>query len=148
MRVDFVLLSINISEKRGMRKHPVESTRLVENHGLEGDAHAGEWPRQVSLLAEEEVERARLRAEARGASFDYYTENLTTRGIELSTLPIGTRLHIGDAVLEITQIGKEEASHYTLEENPREYVNSRRGVFARVLEGGTVTLQTRCHCLL
>jgi len=146
MRETFTILSINVSTRRGTRKHPVQSARLVTNHGVEGDAHAGDWPRQVSLLAEEEVKRAGRLDEGRGASFDYYTENFTTLGVELAELPIGTRLHLGDAVLEITQIGKteEEASHYSLSENPREYVNSHRGVFARVLSGGTVTRESPC----
>jgi MOSC domain-containing protein YiiM len=146
MSTGFTILSINISEKRGVHKHPVSSALLVENYGVEGDAHAGDWPRQVSLLAAEEVKRAQRLEQTRGASFDYYTENFTTRGVDLAELPVGTQLHLGEAVLEITRIGKkpEEAAHYSPSKNPREYVNSRRGVFARVLKGGTVTPQTRC----
>ena len=128
-----------------MRKNPIRHARLVADHGLEGDAHAGRWARQISLLADEEVERMRSGKGARGLDFDYHTENITTRGADLASLPVGTHLHLGETVLEVTQIGKGETQGYTLASHPREYVNIRRGVFARVLRGGEIHCESECY---
>jgi MOSC domain-containing protein YiiM len=142
MRHKFVILSINISQKRGVRKKPAGRATLKEDHGVVGDGHAGRWHRQVSLLAAEDVEKTKEGHP--NLCFDYYTENITTRGVDLSSLPVGTRLYIGDAVLEITQIGKEEQHDHSLEEYPREWVNIRKGVFARVLRGAKIDIHSPC----
>ena len=94
-----------ISENKGERKKPVASVELRENHGIVGDAHAGEWHRQVSLLASESIDKMRTL----GLDVDSgdFAENLTTSGIDLVSLPVGSRLQIGNTVLEVTQIGKE-----------------------------------------
>ena len=126
-----------------MHKKPVGSATLVKDHGVAGDGHAGPWHRQVSLLASEDVERAvSVHPEL---NFNYHTENITTREIDLSALPVGTRLYIGEAVLEITQIGKEGQHHYTIEDHPREYVNIRKGVFAKVVVGGDISCSSPCR---
>jgi len=137
MTTEFYILSINVSKKRGVHKKPVGSATLVKDHGVAGDGHAGPWHRQVSLLASEDVKMAA--SVHRELDFNYHTENITTRGVDLSSLPVGTRLYIGDAVLEITQIGKEEQHYYTIEDHPREYVNIRKGVFTKVVVGGDIS---------
>jgi len=142
MTTEFCILSINVSKKRGVHKKPVGSATLVKDHGVEGDGHAGPWHRQVSLLAIEEVEKAE--SVHAGLDFNYHTENITTRGVDLSSLPVGTRLCLGDAVLEITQIGKEDQHDYTINDHPREYINIRRGVFAKVLKEGDISCDTLC----
>ena len=146
MATGFTILSINVSKKKGTRKKPVKKTTLIKDHGIEGDGHAGPWHRQVSLLASEDVERVRLLHQ--DLDFDYHTENITTRGVDLSALPVGTRLYIGEAVLEITQVGKNEGYHHAIEEQPREYVNRRKGVFAKVVEGGDISSSSPCRYAL
>src|SRR5690242_492119 len=97
--------AVCISKNKGERKTPVPTVTLLPNHGIEGDAHAGEWHRQVSLLALESIEKM----QRLGLSVDAgdFAENITTKGIDLVSLPIGTRLALGEAILEVTQIGKE-----------------------------------------
>ena len=138
----FEILSVNLSKEKGVHKEPVKKAVLKEEHGLIGDGHAGPWHRQVSLLAIEDVEA--ISSTHGGLDFDYRTENITTRGVDLSMLPVGTVLHLGDAVLEITQIGKEDQHDYTITDHPREWVNIRKGVFARVIAGGEITAGTSC----
>jgi len=142
MKRNFEILSINISREKGVHKKPVESAILKEAYGLAGDGHAGPWHRQVSLLAAEDVEA--VASGYRGLDFEYHTENITTRGVDLSSLPVGTRLHLGDVVLEITQIGKEDQHDYTINDHPREYVNIRKGVFAKVVAGGEISRDSSC----
>ena len=97
--------AVCVSEKRGTMKHPVERIEVRPHHGIVGDAHAGDWHRQISLLADESVEK--MRQVFPDIPVGAFAENILTAGIELRTLPIGTRLAVGDALLEITQIGKE-----------------------------------------
>lgn len=99
------VLAVCISEKKGTVKHPVPEIQLKIDHGIVGDAHAGNWHRQVSLLADESVEPMRQRFPdiPTGA----FAENILTRGIALSTLPVGTKLRVGQVLLQVTQIGKE-----------------------------------------
>ncbi|MGI6722464.1 MAG: MOSC domain-containing protein [Anaerovoracaceae bacterium] len=131
------VVAVCISEKKGEQKHPVDQAVLKENYGIEGDAHAGKWHRQVSLLGDESVDKLRDVIDIPlppGA----FAENILTRGIELFTLPIGTRLQIGEAIGEVTQIGKE--CHYgcAIREIAGDCVMPREGIFVRVLKGGTV----------
>jgi cyclic pyranopterin phosphate synthase len=142
-RGPFTILSINVSERTGCRKTPVERAVLREGHGIVGDAHAGTWHRQVSLLAEEDIDGMRGRGIEIG--FGDFAENITTRGVDLGTLPVGTRISMGDALLEITQIGKECHNDCAIFKAVGDCVMPRRGVFARVLRGGEVSSESVCH---
>ena len=132
----FSVVSINISDAKGVKKRPVSSARLVVDHGIEGDAHAGNWHRQVSLLAREDID-AMIAA---GASVDNgdFAENITTLGIDLPALPIGTLLKIGGAELRVTQIGKECHARCAIFKQVGYCVMPRRGIFARVVNGGVI----------
>ena len=131
------VLSVNISEKKGTPKKQVDPGVLIENYGLEGDAHAGKWHRQVSLLAKESIEKAK-NGPTNGLCHGVFAENITTEGIELYTLPVGTRLQVGECILEISQIGKECHEGCAISKLVGQCVMPREGVFAVVLKGGTV----------
>ena len=130
------VLGICISERRGTQKKEVEEAVLKENWGIEGDAHAGNWHRQVSLLSFEKIEDFR----AKGADVDFgaFGENLIVEGYNLRKLPVGTRFHIGEAVLELTQIGKECHSHCEIYKKMGDCIMPREGVFAEVVKGGRI----------
>lgn len=130
------IIAICISEQKGTQKHEVEQANLIEDWGIEHDAHAGKWHRQVSLLALEKIEAFR----ARGAQVDFgaFGENLIVEGFDLRTLPLGTRFRIGDALLELTQIGKKCHSHCEIYKVVGDCIMPREGVFTKVLKGGTV----------
>ncbi len=132
----FEVLSVNISEKKGEIKVPKDFITLKENWGIVGDAHAGDWHRQVSLLAEEDIDI--MREKGAELNFGDFAENITTRGIELHTIPIGTVLEIGDARLELTQIGKECHKGCAIRDKVGDCIMPRRGIFAKVLKGGEV----------
>ena len=132
----FQVISVNVSKKTGDKKTPVPSITLREGHGVEGDAHAGDWHRQVSLLAEEDVDIMREKGiELNPGDF---AENITTRGIDLASLPVGTRLTVGDALLEVTQIGKKCHKGCAIMKQVGECIMPKRGIFARVLKGGLI----------
>ncbi len=143
MRRSFSLLSINVSRRVGVRKAPVPRATLKENHGIVGDAHAGDWHRQVSLLADEDI--AAMRGRGIEIGFGDFAENFTTRGIDLRSVPVGARLAIGEAVLEVTQIGKQCHRDCAILRAVGECVMPRRGVFARVVRGGEIDRESRCH---
>ncbi len=128
------LLAVCISKNKGERKTPVAQVELRLNHGIVGDAHAGNWHRQVSLLAKESIDKMR----ALGLDVDNgdFAENLTTEGIELPKLPIGTRLQIGESLLEITQIGKECHNRCAIFYQAGDCVMPKEGVFAKVIKEG------------
>jgi len=128
--------AVCLSEKRGTSKHEVDSVELRVEWGVVGDAHAGNWHRQVALLAWESIEKALQRGLDVGAGS--FAENITTLGLELPTLPIGTLLRVGPALLQVTQIGKEPHEHDVIHELVGDSVIPREGIFCRVLEGGTV----------
>ena len=130
------LIAICTSEKKGTQKEPVESAVLKEDHGLVGDAHAGNWHRQVSLLGLEKIEAFR----EKGADVDFgaFGENLIIEGFDFRNLPVGTRFAIGDALLEMTQIGKECHSHCAIFHMVGDCIMPREGVFAKVLRGGQI----------
>jgi MOSC domain-containing protein YiiM len=140
---EFSILSINISARTGTRKTPVGRAVLRAGHGIVGDAHAGDWHRQVSLLAEEDIEGMRGRGIEIG--FGDFAENITTRGIDLGSLPVGTKLGIGPALLVVTQIGKECHGGCAISRIVGDCVMPRRGVFARVIRGGEVDHESRCY---
>ncbi|MCK4548628.1 MAG: MOSC domain-containing protein [Candidatus Krumholzibacteria bacterium] len=137
MKKSFEILSLNISKEKGTAKSPVPRLVLVADQGIEGDAHAGPGNRQVSLLADEDIDT--MRAKLDSLMPGDFAENITTRGIDLPSLPVGTRFTIGDTVLEISQIGKECHSGCAIREKTGDCVMPRRGVFARVVEGGEIT---------
>ena len=132
------VISINISQKKGTPKTKVDPGTLIEDFGFEGDAHAGKWHRQVSLLAKESIEKA-ADGPTNGLCHGVFAENITTEGIELHTLPVGTRLKVGnDAVIEITQIGKECHDGCAIRELVGKCIMPKEGVFGRVIKGGQV----------
>ena len=133
----FEIVSLNISEGKGEPKVAVPKAVLKQNHGIEGDAHAGDWHRQVSLLAVEDIERMRVKLPSlRPGDF---AENITTRGVDLPSLPVGTRLSIGPVELEVTQIGKACHKGCAILEQTGECVMPKRGIFVKVLRGGEIT---------
>ncbi len=129
------IVSVNISEKKGTIKHPVESIQLRIGLGIEGDAHAGDWHRQVSLLDLSSFDKMSNKATVE-LKPGIFAENITTEGIDLWSLPIGTKLEIGDALLEITQIGKECHRHCQVFRQVGDCVMPREGIFAVVLREG------------
>jgi MOSC domain-containing protein YiiM len=129
------ILSVNVGQEVGSKKRPVDRCLMVADFGITGDAHAGSEIRQVSLLAEESVEKIRHKGLA--VTFGDFAENLTTEGIDLLSLPIGTRLRIGtDILLEITQIGKVCHDRCRIFHEVGDCVMPREGIFARVISGG------------
>lgn len=130
------VIAVCISEKKGIAKRPAAAALLIEGHGLEKDAHAGNWHRQVSLLSLEKIEDFKKR----GATVAYgdFGENLVVSGIDFVTLPVGTRLTVGDALLEISQIGKECHTRCSIYYSMGECIMPTQGVFATVLHGGMV----------
>ncbi len=136
MKTSGKVVAVCTSEKKGTLKEKRDSVRLVKDHGIDGDAHAGSWHRQVSLLSAESIDA--FRAKGADVSYGAFGENIITEGLDLSSLPVGTRLRTGDAVLELTQIGKECHTSCAIREQTGDCIMPREGVFTRVLEGGTV----------
>ena len=131
--------SIAISKKKGTPKTCIDEALLIANHGLEGDAHAGEWHRQVSFLSTERIEEAR--GKGLSVSFGDFAENIATTGIDWKTLPIGTRVSLGkDVLVEITQIGKECIRKCAIYYKTGDCIMPREGVFAKVIQGGTIEI--------
>ena len=131
------VLSINISEKKGTPKTKINPGVLIADFGFEGDAHAGKWHRQVSLLAKESIEKSKG-LPSDGLCHGVFAENITTEGIELFTIPIGTQLKIGECIIEISQIGKECHDGCAIKKLVGQCVMPREGIFARVIKGGKV----------
>ena len=136
----FEIVSLNVSENRGGRKRPVDRAVFREGYGIEGDSHAGSSERQVSLLGMEDIEYMKSRLDSLGPGD--FAENITTKGIELYSLPLGTKLSIGDVVLVVTRIGKDCPGGCSILDAVGECVMPERGVFANVLESGEVTVGT------
>lgn len=131
------VLAVCTSAHKGMRKKDVGEGTLIVDFGFEGDAHAANWHRQVSLLSMESIER--MRAQGADVKPGDFAENLTTDGIDLVNLPVGTKLKIGEtAIGEITQIGKECHTKCAIFYLAGDCVMPKEGVFMRVLEGGVV----------
>lgn len=133
------IVSVNISEKKGEKKRNIDRCTLLAGHGLELDAHAGPWHRQVSLLAAESIDKIKkLGIDVKSGDF---AENITTEGIELFTLPVGTRMRVGEHVLmKITQIGKECHARCAIFQQVGDCVMPREGIFAEVLTGGEIRI--------
>jgi MOSC domain-containing protein YiiM len=130
------VLAVCISENKGERKKPVPSVELRVNHGIVGDAHAGEWHRQVSLLAQESIDK--MRALGLDVNAGDFAENITTTGVDLVTLPVGSRLAIGETVLEVTQIGKECHTRCAIFYQAGDCVMPKEGIFAKVISAGVI----------
>ncbi|NLM03813.1 MAG: MOSC domain-containing protein [Clostridiales bacterium] len=131
------VVAINVSKKKGQVKDSVEKAVFIENYGIEGDAHAGDWHRQVSLLATESADKIRAQGltEIRDGIF---AENITTEGIQLYDLKVGTRLKIGETIHEVTQIGKECHDRCNIYHTVGDCVMPREGIFTKIIKGGTV----------
>lgn len=132
------VVSINISEKKGTIKIPIEKGYFRVNHGLEGDAHAGNWHRQISLLTQESIDKMKAMG-IWDLVAGKFAENITTEGIQLYTLSVGTILKVGDEViLKITQIGKKCHEACEIRKITGDCIMPREGVFAKVIKGGYI----------
>ena len=131
------VVSVNISERKGTLKKPVSQIELKLRHGIVGDAHAGDWHRQISLLAEESVDTMRAISSI-PLDAGVFAENINTVGIDLKHLPIGTHLRIGEAEVEVTQIGKECHNDCAIKKAVGKCVMPTEGIFAVVVKEGTV----------
>ncbi|MFC1822753.1 MOSC domain-containing protein [Thermodesulfobacteriota bacterium] len=131
------IVSISISKKKGTRKDIVDEAVLVPDHGLEGDAHAGPWHRQVSFLASESIDR--VRSQGLDVTFGDFAENVATTGIDWVNVPVGTRFNLGDSVVvEITQIGKECHNKCAIYYLAGDCIMPKEGVFGKVIQGGRI----------
>ena len=131
------VLAVNISEEKGTKKTNVGSCTLLKDFGLKGDAHGGPWHRQVSLLANESVEK--MKAKGLEVGYGDFAENITTEGIDLVHLPIGTEIRIGNSiVLRVTQIGKECHERCAIYYQAGDCVMPKEGIFAEVISEGEV----------
>jgi MOSC domain-containing protein YiiM len=131
------IVSIAISKKKGTRKTVTDEAVLVVNHGLQDDGHAGDWHRQVSFLSSESIAAAKARGLDVG--FGDFAENIATAGIDWRTVPIGTRLRLGDeALVEVTQIGKECHNKCAIYYKAGDCIMPKEGIFAKVLKGGII----------
>ena len=135
MNEQAIIKAVCISEKKGQQKHPVEVISLKPHHGIEGDAHAADWHRQVSLLAKESVDRMQEKVSIPLLP-GCFAENVLCEGMTLTSLPIGTKLQIGSAVCEVTQIGKECHADCAIRRQAGDCVMPREGIFVKVLEEG------------
>ena len=131
------IMAVNISEKRGTQKVNVHTVKLIENYGLENDAHAGNWHRQVSLLSYEKIEE--FKAKGAPVQDGAFGENLVISGFDFKTLPIGTKFKCNDVILELTQVGKECHAHCAIYHAMGDCIMPREGVFARVIHGGVIS---------
>jgi MOSC domain-containing protein YiiM len=131
------ILAVNISEKKGVVKTPIDKGYFIEDHGLDGDAHAGKWIRQVSLLAQESVDKM-IAQVAVDLCVGAFAENLTTEGIVLYELPVGTKLKIGETEMEVTQIGKKCHVGCEIKKLVGDCIMPKEGIFTKVLKSGWI----------
>lgn len=130
------VVAVCTSETKGVPKKPVPAVEVTAGRGIEGDAHAADWHRQVSLLGIESIEK--MRRLGASVSPGDFAENVTTSGIALLSLPIGARIEVGEVLLEVTQIGKECHARCAIYRQVGDCVMPREGIFARVLRGGSI----------
>jgi len=131
------IVSIAISKKKGTRKGQIDKATLIQNHGLEGDAHAGPWHRQVSFLASESIEASKRKGF--DVTFGDYAENIATSGISWQKVPVGTLIHLGkSAIVKITQIGKECHKKCAIYYLSGDCIMPKEGIFGRVIKGGKI----------
>lgn len=145
MKVAGRVVSINVSERKTVRKKPVEKVRVEKDYGIVGDAHAGDWHRQVSFLALESIEK--MRAKGLKVGPGDFAENVTTEGIDLLSLPVGSRFQIGSAVFEVTQHGKECHTRCAIFYQAGDCIMPREGIFARVLKSGEICVGDSIYLL-
>jgi len=131
------VLSINISDKKGVIKTPIEEGNFIEEHGLDNDAHAGKWHRQISLLAQESIDKM-IKMGVSDLTAGKFAENITTEGIILYEVPVGTRLKIGETIQEVTQIGKECHKGCAIKDKVGTCIMPTEGIFTRIIKGGIV----------
>lgn len=131
------VLAVNISEKKGVIKHPIDKGFFKADYGLEGDAHAGKWHRQVSLLGMESIDKMK-QSGVKGLCSGKFAENLTTEGIILYELPVGSKLRIGEVLMEVTQIGKECHLGCEIRNLIGDCIMPREGIFTRILTEGWI----------
>lgn len=131
------IVAISISEKKGQRKHNIPEAELITDFGMKGDAHAGKWHRQISLLGIASIEL--MKAKGAPVAPGDFAENITVEGLVLYELPIGTKLIVGDGIeLEVTQIGKECHSGCEIQKLVGSCIMPTQGIFARVIKGGMI----------
>lgn len=133
------VVSLNISEKKGVVKVPVDSVEIKIDHGIVGDAHAANWHRQISLLAKESIDKM-INKGFDHLKFGDFAENITTEGIEVFTLPVGTRLSIGECEVEVTQIGKKCHGGCEIKKTTGDCVMPREGIFVKVIKEGIIKI--------
>lgn len=135
--MDGKVVSINISDKKGVRKKPVTEAEIVTDFGIEGDAHASQnWHRQISLLAVESIKK--MQALGLKVNPGDFAENITTEGIDLLGLPVGTKMSIGNVAVEVSQIGKECHTRCSIYYQAGDCVMPKEGIFVKVLKGGKI----------
>jgi MOSC domain-containing protein YiiM len=131
------ITSMAVSKKKGTRKKTVDEALLIQDHGIEGDAHAGPWHRQVSFLATESIEK--VRNQGLDVTFGDFAENIATSGIECHKIPLGTQIRLRDsALVEVSQIGKDYHTRCAIYYLAGECIMPKEGIFARVLKGGKI----------
>lgn len=134
------VIAINISDKKGVIKTSIDEGIFIEDYGLNGDAHAGKWHRQVSLLDKKSIDKMTAMG-VTGLVPGKFAENITTEGITLYKLPVGTKLKIGDTIHEVTQIGKECHKGCAIKNQVGKCIMPTEGIFTRVLKGGVIKPQ-------
>lgn len=135
------VIAVNISEKKGVVKTPIQEGNFIEDFGLENDAHAGKWHRQVSLLGKESIEKMENLLKKYGKAencLGIFAENITTEGLILYELPVGTKLKIGSTLHEVTQIGKECHHGCEIKKLVGNCIMPVEGIFTKVLKGGVI----------
>jgi len=139
------VMAVCKSEKKGTKKQNVKQAVFKVNHGMVGDAHAGNWHRQVSLLSYDKVQAFR----AQGAKVDHgdFGENLVVAGVDFKTLPVGTKLKCNDVEMEVTQIGKECHTHCEIYKTMGDCIMPREGVFVKILHEGTISVDDHLYVL-
>ncbi|PKM96420.1 MAG: MOSC domain-containing protein [Firmicutes bacterium HGW-Firmicutes-1] len=140
------VIAVNISKEKGVIKESIPEGYFQEDHGLVGDAHAGKWHRQVSLLAQESIDKM-TRIGIEGLCSGKFAENITTEGLILHELEVGTRLQIGNTIQEISQIGKECHSGCAIKVQVGQCIMPKEGVFTRVIQSGEIKVGDSIYSL-
>lgn len=131
------IVSINISSKKGVIKKPISKAKLKINYGIVGDAHAGNWHRQISILAKESIQKIKDKG-FDNLKFGDFAENITTEGIKVHNLPIGTKLKLGECEVEVTQIGKKCHNGCVIKQTVGDCVMPKEGIFVKVIKEGII----------
>lgn len=137
---------INISKVKGVIKEPIRIGHFIVDHGLEGDAHAGNWHRQVSLLAQESIDKMTDRA-IKGLCSGKFAENITTSGVILHELPVGSKLKIGETIQEVSQIGKECHTGCAIRVQVGQCIMPKEGIFTKVLSSGNINVGDKIYLI-